>query len=88
MKKYTCTAVADLIDKYMERNGIAYELIPGTLGYGLTVCVAEGCRTAIIREQYLNQWSSAHTVRFYNRIPLKYANMITERFPDDIALLG
>lgn len=76
MKKYTCTAVSDLIDKYMEKDGIAYELIPGTLGYGLTVCVAEGYKTAIIREQYVNMWACAHTVRFYNNIPRKYADMI------------
>ena len=76
MKKYGCAAVADLIDKYMECNGIAYELIPGTLGYGLTVCVAEGYKTAIIREQYVNMWECAHTVRFYNNIPRKYADMI------------
>lgn len=87
-KTYGCDQVQKLVNAYMEKGGIAYELEPGTLGYGLTVCIASGCKTAVIREQYENMWSSTHTIRFYNRIPLKYANMITDRFPDDAALEG
>lgn len=88
MKKYSCTAVSNLIGEYMEKGGIAYTLEEGSLGYGLTVCIAEGYKTAVIREQFLNCWESIHTVRMYNRIPQKYADMITERFPNDIALVG
>ena len=76
MKLYTCSAVENLFAKYDEIGGICYEVIPGTLGYGLTICMADGYKSAVITEEYLNQWSSAHKVRFYNVLPKKYAKMI------------
>lgn len=76
MKLYSCAAVANLIGRYADRGGSAFELVPGVLGYGLTVCTGDGLKTAVIQEKPINEWSSDHAVRFYNRLPRKYAAMI------------
>lgn len=73
---YTCTQVQNIIDKYINHGGQVEEIEPGCLGYGLTICHGDGLKTCIIREQYLNEWSSGHTMRFYNKTPAKYKTMI------------
>ena len=76
MKLYSCSAIDNLIKQYNDVGGTAYEIEEGTLGYGLTVCVANGYKCAVIKEVPLNEWSSGHKVRFYNELPQKYANRI------------
>ena len=76
MKLYGATAVQQLIDKYLEIGGKAVELIEGSLGYGLTVCMASGYKTAVITEVPINSWSSGHKIRMYNQIPKKYQQML------------
>lgn len=79
---YTCEAVQNLCGKYMDLGGICYTIEEGCLGYGTVVCVADGYKTAIVREEYLNEWSSAHKIRFYNKCPAKYAAAVYEKFGD------
>lgn len=81
-KLYTCSAVQELMNKYMDENGICYTLQEGCLGYGTVVCWAEGYKTAIVTEEYLNEWSSGHKVRFYNECPTKYAKAVYDKFGD------
>ena len=76
MKLYTYNAVKDLMDRYLDKGGDVYEIEEGSLAQGLTICMAEGYKTAIINEVYLNEWSSGQKVRFYNRLPKKYEKMI------------
>lgn len=77
MKKlYTCNAIKKLIDLYVFRGGNVYTIEEGVLGYGLTVLAGENLKTVVIKEVYLNEWSSAHTIRFYTNIPKKYAAII------------
>lgn len=76
MKLYPCSAVEKLFAAYADIGGTCYEIVPGTLGHGLTVCVADGYNSAIVTEVYLNEWSSAHKIRFYDVLPKKYAKMI------------
>ena len=64
------------MSEYAVRGGMVYELVPGTLGYGLTVCVLDGYKSCVIREIPVSVWGSAHTVRFYNNLPRKYVDMI------------
>lgn len=73
---YTCSAVEQLINEYVNRGGVAYEIEPGCLGYGFMILTGDGLKTVIIKEIYLNEWSSAHTIRMYNKIPAKYAAII------------
>ena len=76
MKLYTCSAIKDLMDKYIAKGGKMVEIKPGCLGYGLTILYGDGLKTAVIQEVPLNEWSSAHKLRMYNKMPEKYKEMI------------
>lgn len=73
---YTLSACEDVMNKYYETGGEVITLEEGVLGLGLVVCFGDGLKTCIIQERYLNEWSSGHTIRFYNKMPKKYATMI------------
>ena len=73
---YTSSAVQELANKYAEVGGEVFEIEEGVLGWGLTVMMAEGYKTAVVKEVPLSAWSSAHTVRMYNRTPRKYLEAI------------
>lgn len=77
-KLYTLKAVENLIQRYLESGGSMEELESGSLGYGVTILydAAENLKTFVIKEVYLNEWSSAHTVRGYNRMPKKYRALL------------
>lgn len=81
---YTTTAVERFISRSVENGQEIYELIEGTLGYGLTVITpTDKYKGAVIKEVYLNPWSSAHTVRHYSKLPQKYEKMIEEWFSQE-----
>ena len=40
------------------------------------IITSEKYKTAIIREKYLNEWSSAYQVTFYNKTTEKYKKII------------
>ena len=83
-KLYTSKEIDNLARLYRSIDGgeVHEELEPGGLGWGVTVMTAPGKKTAVITEKVLNQYETAHTVRFYNRTPRKYADMIAKS--DDI----
>lgn len=78
MKLYKVSYVDKLIDKYYELNGDVYIIDEGCLAYGLVICKAEGKKSCVIKEVYINSWSSGQSVRFYNKLPKKYEDMIEE----------
>lgn len=73
---YTLAAVENLINRYIERGGNMAEAEPGVLGYGVVVLFGEGLKTIVIKEVYLNEWSSGHTITKYNECPKKYEKYI------------
>lgn len=73
---YGLQACESLINRYIQNGGNVVTIEEGTLGAGLIVCYGNGLKTAIIREVYLNEWASTHSVRFYNKMPEKYKKMI------------
>lgn len=75
MKVYESSEIDRLIDRYQEKNGEVLQISEGTLGHGELVLSGQGLKTAIIKEVYLNEWSSGHTVRMYNEVPKKYKGM-------------
>lgn len=80
---YTCKAIESLEKQYTQKDGyVIYTLDEGCLGYGLMVMTAPGFKTAIVTETALNEWSSAHKVRFYDKCPEKYAKMVCDKFGD------
>ena len=78
MKMYTLTACQDLIDRYVNKyGGECTELEEGVLGLGTMILhSAEGKKTIVIKEVYLNPWSSGHTIRMYNKMPKKLEKML------------
>ena len=72
MKHYSLSSCEQLISEYLELGGSVEVIEEGCLGLGTVVCKAEGYKTAVIREIYLNEWSSTHIVRMYNKTPKKY----------------
>ena len=73
---YSLSAVQQTIDTWIEAGGNVDTVKEGVLGYGLTICHGEGLKTAVITEVPLNEWSSAHKIRFYNEMPKKYRAML------------
>lgn len=75
---YTLECCNNLINKYLEKGGNVWTLQEGCLGLGTVLCEGDaiGLKNAIIREIYLNEWSSGHTIRFYNTTPKKYLDML------------
>ena len=69
---YSLQACEDLISRYLERGGEVVTIEEGCLGLGLTLLYGAGLKTTIIREVYLNEWSSGHTIRMYNECPKKF----------------
>lgn len=74
---YTYEAVNNLIDRYYQKDAV------NTCVYTLTGClvdnhiiVAPNCKAAVIKEVYLNEWSSANSITMYNKLPKKYERVI------------
>jgi len=76
MQLYSLSACENLINKYVERGGEVYTIEEGCLGLGLMILTGQDLKTTIIQEVYLNEWSSGHKVRMYNKCPKKYQEMI------------
>lgn len=75
-KLYSCSAVQALISKYDDKGGYAIQTDEGGCGCGNWILYGKGLKTCIINEVVLNEWSSAHSIRFYNKTPEKYQKII------------
>lgn len=71
---YSYEAVERLADKYAERGGTVYT-IPGSL-IDNYIMVAPDCKVSICEERYLNEWSSACTLRMYNKMPANIEKIV------------
>ena len=78
MKIVTLNSVIRLIDRYIERGGQAHQINEGVLMHGDWLLFdSKGLlKTIIIKEVYVNEWASKHSVRMYNKTPLKYQKII------------
>ncbi len=73
---YTCSAVEKLMNAYAEKGGEITEIEEGSLGYGFMILHGEGLKTTVVKEVYINEWSSGHTIRKYNKCPEKYRKIL------------
>ena len=81
MKLFKSEAVDKVTDFYLSKNGEVVLLRDGSLlEYGLAVCMAPGFRSCVIREVYLNAWSSGYKVRTYKKLPKNYEKLLTEYY--------
>lgn len=76
MTYYDLEVCEELMREYAKRDGIIITLEEGGLGLGTVICYGGGLKTTIIREIFINEWTSAHTIRMYNRMPMKYEKWI------------
>lgn len=78
MSIYSCRAVENLINEYREKGGEFFQIEEGSLGRGFCILYdwTGHLKTYIINEVYLNEWSSGHKVRAYNKIPKKYQKIL------------
>lgn len=64
------------LDKLVE-SGFNYTILQeGSLLDGLVLLTKTGYKSIIAREVYLNEWSSAYSVRIYNTLPRKYQELL------------
>lgn len=71
---FNCHDVEKLVQKYYNKGGDVLK-IDGCLVDNY-ICFGENLKTAIIKEVYLNEWSSANSVVLYNKTPKKYEKVI------------
>jgi len=77
MKLYTNDAVDKMTAKYLERDGEVTIIEEGCLAcYGLAICSGEGLKFCIIKEVYLNEWSSGNSIKLFNKLPKKYQTLL------------
>ena len=69
-KLYASTAIDELITKALANNYELVQIEEGTIGHGFCVLLApdEKHYNFVIREVYINCWTSAHTVRRCRKI--------------------
>ena len=76
MKLYDSSTVDKYLNEYVKRDGEIHQIEEGTLGHGLLVLTGHNLKTTVIKEVYINEWSSGHSIRKYNVTPKKYQEMI------------
>lgn len=75
MKVYSYKAADKIRERLLERAGAFVYEIPGALVDNY-IMGAAGCYTFIVREKYLNMYSSGVTIRKYRKIPAKYQKIV------------
>lgn len=80
MYLYGYKQVDALIEKYVSKGGEALQLNEGVLCSGdwLLFDFSGHLKFIVIKEVALNSWSSAQTIRRYNKIPKKYMNILSQ----------
>ena len=78
MKVYNLKNTTEFINKYIDNyEGQSQEVKEGSLGYGTTILYdGKNAKTFVIQEVFLNEWSSGHTIRGYNKMPKKYEKLL------------
>ena len=70
---YTPTEAEKLINRFSEmEEAQIVQIDEGCLGIGSWILTAKGKKTAIIKEVFINEWSSGQSISMYNKTPKKY----------------
>lgn len=74
---YNYKEVEKLIERYSQiENSTILQTSESVLGCGNWILAAPNKKTAIIKEVFVNSWSSTHTITMYNKTPKKYLHLI------------
>jgi hypothetical protein len=79
MRLHSLKVCESTIARYVDAGGSVTTIKEGVLGLGTVLLHSGGdlLKTIVIREVYLNEWNSGHTMRFYNKLPKKYERIET-----------
>lgn len=83
---YSIEDLEALISKYQDKGGEVYRLGDESLGLGTVILTAPEelhLYSFIIKEVYLNEWSSGHTLRRYRKLPKCYLQIIDKLMQDE-----
>ena len=70
---YTPTEAEKLINRFSEfEESQIVQIDEGCLGIGGWILTAKGKKTVIIKEVFINSWSSGQSITIYNKTPKKY----------------
>ena len=75
MREISYKTYENLIEKYSKKENFMDWQIDGCL-VDNHILTADGCKTTIVREKYLNEWSSCYEIIMYNKMPKKYQKVI------------
>ena len=78
-KEYSIEALEDLIIRYGDACGMVYEVGDNGVGLGTVILYNQGIENLsnfVIKEKYLNEWCSTHTLTRYKKLPEKYLKII------------
>lgn len=69
----------NFISRYIERGGQAYCIDDGVLTSGdwILFDTRGELKFCIIKEVYINDWSSGQTIRRYKKLPKKYKELLS-----------
>lgn len=78
--EYSLETIEKLISDYANAGGIVHEVGDNGVGLGTVILYNDGLKLSnfVIKEIYLNEWSSTHTVRRYRELPKKYLDMLED----------
>jgi len=81
MKNYSLKYCENLIDRYInEYKGEILTITEGILGLGKVILYnADGKKSIVITEYFINSWTSGHKIRMYNKLPKKYKQIINNQ---------
>lgn len=68
---YTTSSVGRLIAEYLDAGGQMLQMREGVLGHGDVLLYDD--------EVAINEWSSGHKIRGYNRMPEKYRALLDKQ---------
>lgn len=82
MKLFKNEAVDKVTDFYLSKDGGEVVLLKeaSLACYGLAICLAPKFRFVVIKEVYLNEWSSGNSMRTYKVLPKKYQLLLEEYY--------
>ncbi len=71
---------AYIADRFIDGGGKVTIIEKGCmLTYGLAICQKEGFKSAVIKEEYLDPWSSAYSIKLYKKLPKKYQKLLDNK---------
>lgn len=85
MKLYNSEVVNGLIEKYERASGW-FEIVDDRtvlLDFNVAILGGKDLRYCVIKDVFLNSWSSAYSIKFYNKLPKIYKKLLDNPIIDN-----